>query len=390
MSTVMNTYGRQAVEFSRGEGSWLYDTNDKAYLDALSGIAVCSLGHSHPAVTQAICEQAGKLIHTSNIFPIGQQNLLADTLCRLSGMDKVFFANSGAEANEAAIKLARLHGHQKGIGKPDIIVMEGAFHGRTMATLSATGNRKIQAGFEPLLSGFVRAPYNNVEAIATIGANNPNVVAILVEPVQGEGGVVIPSPGYLSQLRELCDKMGWLLMLDEIQTGIGRTGEIFSYLHEAILPDVVTSAKALGNGVPIGACLAQGDAAEVFQPGNHGSTFGGNPLACSAALAVLKTIEDENLCDRAMALGQRIVENLQQTIGDKEYVREIRGYGLMIAIELDRDCGSLVAAALDDGLIINVTAGNVIRLLPPLTISNDDADLLVQKLNPLLDTFAQQ
>ena len=293
--TLMHNYAPFPVNFEKGEGAVLWDTEGKTYLDALAGIAVCSLGHAHPAVTKAICDQAGKLVHTSNIYGISNQQELADKLTQLSGMDNVFFSNSGAEANEAAIKLARLFGHSKNIDQPAIIVMEGSFHGRTMATLTATGNRKIHAGFEPLVQGFVRAPYNDVEAIKSIAKNNPNVVAVLVEPITGEGGINIPADDYLNQIREICDENNWLMMLDEIQTGMCRTGKWFAFQHNNITPDVMTLAKALGNGVPIGACLAKGEAAKLFQPGNHGSTYGGNPLVTSAALAVIKTCEQDKL-----------------------------------------------------------------------------------------------
>jgi acetylornithine/N-succinyldiaminopimelate aminotransferase len=380
----MNTYARLPIEFSRGEGSWLYDTDGNAYLDALAGIAVCSLGHCHPKVTQAICEQAATLVHTSNIYHIGRQQELADKLCANSGMENVFFSNSGAEANEAAIKLARLYGNKNGIAKPSIIVMDNSFHGRTLATLSATGNRKVHAGFEPLVSGFVRAPYNNVAAIETIAATNQNIVAILVEPVQGEGGVIIPSVGYLKQLREICDKNNWLLMIDEIQTGIGRTGSFFAFQQEDILPDVVSSAKALGNGMPIGACLTAKKAANLFQPGNHGSTFGGNPLACHTASTVIDVLFEDDLCKRAKNTGTQLVADFSKQFDGVAGIKEVRGKGMMIGIELDNDCPELVGKALAAGLIINVTAGNIIRLLPPLNLSDNDAAMLVEKLSTVI------
>ncbi|NVK39973.1 MAG: aspartate aminotransferase family protein [Oceanospirillaceae bacterium] len=386
---IMNTYNRLSVAFDHGEGSWLYDTDGNKYLDALSGIAVCGLGHAHPAVTHAITEQASKLIHTSNLYSIPLQEHLAARLTAISGMDNVFFGNSGAEANEAAIKLARRYGHQKGIDNPVIVVMEGAFHGRTLATLSATGNRAVQVGFEPLVGGFVRAPYNDAAAIRTIAANNPNVVAILVEPVQGEAGIRIPADDYLNQLREICDSNDWLLMLDEVQTGNGRTGEYFAYQHNGILPDVVTTAKGLGNGVPIGACLARGKAAEVLTPGTHGSTYGGNPLACAAALAVVDTIRDENLCTRARLLGDRICDGFREQLAGSDYVREIRNKGLMIAIELNEAGSELAVLAKVKGILLNITGGGrVVRLLPPLTMTDGEADLLVNTLSKLIQIYA--
>ncbi len=382
----MSTYARLGVAFERGEGAWLWDLDGKRHLDMLSGIAVCNLGHAHPAVAQALCQQAGRLIHTSNLYDIPLQRRLADELTERAGMDKIFFANSGAEANEAAIKLARLYGNRhKGVSDPAIIVMEQSFHGRTLATLSATGNRKVQAGFEPLVRGFVRAPFDDLDAIETIAANNRDIVAILVEPIQGEGGVRLPSPGYLSGLREICDRNGWLLMLDEIQTGMGRTGKWFAHQHEAAArPDVMTLAKALGNGVPIGACLARGEAADILVPGSHGSTFGGNPLACAAALAVVETMANEHVVAAAASMGEYLIEELRSRLGDCERVVEIRGQGLMIGIELDRPCGELVSKALERGLLINVTAERVIRLLPPLIVSTEQIDEAVTTLDALV------
>ena len=389
-NTLMSTYARLPVTFEKGDGCWLWDSEGNKYLDAVSGIAVCNLGHAHPAVTEALCEQAGKLVHTSNLYGIANQQALGDMLTAAAGMDRVFFCNSGAEANEAAIKLARLYGHKKGIDTPTIVVMENSFHGRTLATLSATGNRKVQAGFEPLVKGFLRVPYDDLEAVENVAKHHPEVVAVLVEPVQGEGGVRVPQEKYLSALRVLCDKHGWLLMLDEIQTGMGRTGQMFAHQKEALSPDVVTLAKGLGNGMPIGACMARGDAAELFQPGNHGSTFGGNPLACAAGLAVIKTLQKESLPERAEELGLRIITALELALGDQEYITDIRGQGLLIGIELDRPCGELVGMALQRGLLINVTAGNTIRLLPPLVISDEDADYLVQSLAELISEFVSQ
>lgn len=386
-SPIMPTYNRLPVTFDRGEGAWLFDENNTRYLDALSGIAVCNLGHAHPAVHQAICEQSAKLLHTSNIYRIAAQERLAELLTAASGMDNVFFSNSGAEANEAAIKLARKYGHDKGIEKPAIIVMEKSFHGRTLATLSATGNSKIQQGFAPLVEGFVRVPYNDIAAIAAAIADNPSIVAVLVEPVQGEGGVNIPAPDYLNQIRDLCDQHGLLMMLDEIQTGIGRTGQFLAFQHNGILPDVCTLAKALGNGVPIGACLAHGKAAEVFQAGNHGSTFGGNPLACSAAIAVLTTLADEGLIAQASLKGKAIYDGFVARLQANPQVLDIRHKGLMIGIELARPCADLVKLALAQQLLINVTNDTTIRLLPPLVIDEQQIQLLVDTLSTLINEF---
>jgi acetylornithine aminotransferase len=384
---LMNNYAPMPATFVKGEGAYLWDDQGKQYLDVLAGVAVCGLGHAHPAVTEAICQQAGTLVHTSNWYRIANQEQLAKRLCNLAGMDKVFFSNSGAEANEAAIKLARLHGHNKGIANPSIIVMEGSFHGRTLATLTATGNRKVQAGFEPLVQGFVRAPFNDIDAVMNIANNNRDIVAVMVEPVTGEGGIQIPDEDYLAGLRTICDNHGWLLILDEIQTGIGRTGKWFAYQHTNITPDILTSAKALGNGVPIGACMAKGDAAELFKPGNHGTTYGGNPLVCAAALAVLDIIEKQNLCERSAELGQRLLKGFNKELGEQSGVVEIRGKGLMLAIELDRPCAELLNIALEAGLLINVTAGQVMRLLPPLIISDEQADQIVKQLSALIKDF---
>lgn len=387
---IMSTYAPMPVTFNKGNGAVLTDTNGKEYLDALSGIAVCGLGHAHPAVAQAISDQASKLIHTSNLYEIENQQNLADKLCALSGLDRVFFSNSGAEANEAAIKLARLYGHQKNIDVPTIVVMENSFHGRTMATLSATGSRKVQAGFEPLVQGFVRAPYNDIESIENIAKNNNNIVAVLVEPIQGESGIQIPDADYLNKLKVLCDQNDWLLMLDEIQTGMGRTGEWFAFQHSSIKPDVMTLAKALGNGVPIGACLASEKAASVMKPGNHGSTFGGNPLACAAALAVIETMEAEQLVQQAKDMGAYLLEALQKEFANVEGVREVRGLGLMLAIELDKNCTELFGLALEQGLLLAIQADNIIRFLPPLILSKTQADTIVQKISPLVTTLLQQ
>jgi len=373
----MPVFAPLPVAFARGAGAWLWDTQDRKYLDALSGVAVCGLGHSHPEITAAIADQAGKLLHTSNWYEIPLQAELAERLCRKAGMDNAFFCNSGAEANEAAIKLARLYGHQKKIQTPSIIVTEGSFHGRTLATLSATGNRKIQAGFEPLVTGFSRVPYNDLAAVRTVAEHNKDVVAVLVEPVIGEGGIQIPDAGYLKGLREICDERGWLLMLDEIQTGMCRTGQWFAFEHEGIRPDVMTLAKALGNGVPIGACLARGTAAQVFKPGTHGSTFAGNPLVCRVGLTVMDILEKGNFASRAATLGMHMLAGLHQALDGIEGVREIRGKGLMLAVELDRPCKDILQMALARGLLVNVTADSVIRLLPPLVITDAEADQIV-------------
>jgi acetylornithine aminotransferase len=381
---LMATYKRLPVAFARGEGVWLWDTEGRRYLDALSGIAVCGLGHAHPAVRDALCEQAGLLVHTSNLYRITEQERLGAMLTEMSGMDRVFFGNSGAEANEAAIKIARLYAHRRGVENPAILVAENSFHGRTLATLSATGNRKVQAGFEPLVQGFVRVPYDDVEAIETAAANRSNIVAILVEPIQGEGGIRIPAPDYGQRLRELCDRHGWLLICDEIQTGMGRTGRWFGHEHGGAAPDVVTLAKGLANGVPIGACLARGAAAEVFGPGAHGSTFGGNPLVCRAARAVLETIVAEDLIANAAEQGAYLLEGFRTALSDVPGVVEVRGRGLMLGIELDRPCADLVVQALEAGLLINVTADRVIRLLPPLILARAEADRLLVGLTALV------
>jgi len=391
-NTLMNTYGERNLTFVKGQGCWLWDNQGKKYLDALAGIAVCGVGHANPVVAKAIAEQAQTLVHTSNLYNIARQQELADKLIALSkvngaGMEKVFFGNSGAEANEAAIKIARLYGHNKGIEIPTIIVMEKSFHGRTMATLTATGSRKVQAGFEPLVKGFVRAPYNDVETIKQMAANNSDIVAILVEPIQGEGGIHIPDNNYLPALRKICDEYGWLLMLDEVQSGNGRSGTFFAYQQAGFLPDVVTTAKGLGNGFPIGACLARGAAAETFQPGNHGSTYGGNPLACAAAIATLGVIENEKLMVRAKTLGEWFVQTFKKQLADCAMVTEVRGKGLLLGIELKKDCGELVKQAAAKGLLINVTSGNAIRLLPPLVMSDAEAQQVVDILVPLIKAF---
>jgi acetylornithine/N-succinyldiaminopimelate aminotransferase len=384
---LMQTYGRQPVAFVRGEGAWLYDEQGEKYLDALAGIAVNGLGHAHPRLVQAICEQAGRLMHTSNLYRIPEQERLAERLCTLSGLDRAFFCNSGAEANEAAIKIARLYAHNRGIENPAIVVMEKSFHGRTMATLSATGNRKVQAGFEPLVTGFVRVPFGDAEAVAALASHHKNIVAVLVEPYQGEGGVQIPQSDYLARLRAICDSNAWLLMLDEVQTGIGRTGTWFAFQHGDMKPDVMTLAKGLGSGFPIGACLARGVAATTFVPGKHGSTFGGSPLAATVGLTTLQVMEDENLLENAAALGAFIRADLLHRLAGLAGVREIRGQGLMIGIELDRPCGDLVKQALEQKLLINVTNDNVVRLLPPLVMKREEAALLTEQLAGLIKAF---
>lgn len=387
MSNLMNTYSRLPVTFVKGEGVWLWDNRGERYLDALAGVAVCGLGHCHPKLTKAICEQAGALIHTSNLYNIEKQEQLANRLIELSGMDNAFFCNSGAEANEAAIKLARLHGHNKGISLPTIVVMERSFHGRTMATLTASGNRKVQAGFEPLLSGFVRVPYNSMEAITQVAVNNKDVVAVLVEPFQGEGGVNIPEAHYLQKLRNLCDQNGWFLMLDEIQSGIGRSGKWFAFQHSDIMPDVITLAKGLAGGVPIGACLARGAAAEVFKPGNHASTFGGNPLACAAAIETLNVIADTNLLDHITRLGDFIRDRLKKQLAGVVGVVQIRGQGLIVGIELSVPCGELVQEALERKLLINVTSDKVVRLLPAFVMQQNEAGQVVDITCSLIKEF---
>jgi acetylornithine aminotransferase len=386
----MNTYARQPVAFVRGEGAYLWDESGKRYLDAVAGVAVNGLGHAHPKLVKAIADQAAALIHSSNLYRVLRQEELADRLCELSGMDKVFFCNSGCEANEAAIKLARLYGHGKGIEVPTIIVMEKAFHGRTMATLTATGSRKIQAGFEPLLSGFARVPFNDIEAIRHVAEHNKSVVAVLVEVVQGEGGINILPSEYLVELRKICDAHGWLLMLDEVQTGIGRTGTWFGFQHSGVMPDVMALAKGLGSGMPIGACLARGAAAEVFTPGSHGSTFGGNPLACAAALATLDAIADEKLLDNVRVRGEAIRSGLRAALSGVRGVVDIRGEGMMIGIELDRPCGELVGVARDAGVLINVTADKVIRLVPPLVYGAAEVDALVGAVSGIVKNYLQQ
>jgi len=386
-SHLMNTYARLPVAFARGEGVWLWGEDGKRYLDALAGIAVSCLGHAHPRLVRAIADQAAKVIHTSNLYEIPLQSELADRICALADMDEVFFCNSGSEANETAIKLARLYGHQSSVPSASIIVMEHAWHGRTLATLSATGSRKAQAGFEPLVPGFIRVPYNDEQAVRHAAEANRSIVAVLVEVLQGEGGINVADRDYVRSLRRLCDERKWLLMIDEVQSGLGRTGKWFAFQHADVVPDVMLLAKGLGSGLPIGACVAAGRAAGVFKPGNHGSTFGGGPLACAAALATFAVMQDEALVEHAARMGELIRAGFRDALAGVAGVVEIRGQGLMIGIELDRPCGDLAKRALDAGLLINVTAERVIRLLPPLVIREAEAKLVVERLAPLVRQF---
>lgn len=387
MSHVMNTYARLPVAFSHGQGSRLTDTEGREYLDAVAGIAVNTLGHGHPKLVAAIADQAARLIHTSNLYGVTGQEQLADKLCALSGMSEVFFCNSGCEANEAAIKLARFYGHRKGIEQPTVVVMEKAFHGRTLATLSATGNRKVQIGFEPLVAGFVRVPYGDLAALKAVAEHNRNIVAVLFEVIQGEGGIHLADTAYYQGVREVCDVHGWLMMCDEVQCGMGRTGQWFGYQLAGVQPDVATLAKGLASGVPIGACMAGGKAAGLFGPGNHGSTFGGNPLACRAALTTLACMEEENLLANAERIGRLIRDGVAENLRGVRGLVEVRGHGLMIGIELDRPCGALVGKALESGLLINVTGDTVVRLLPALNFSEADARELVSRLSLLIRDF---
>src|SRR6056300_1002461 len=381
---ILNTYNRLPLSFERGDGVWLFDKSGKKYLDALSGVAVNTLGHNHPDLINTITQQASKLIHVSNYYHIEEQCLLASKLASISGLASVFFGNSGAEANEAAIKLARLYGHRKGVTNPTIVVMEGAFHGRTMATLTATGNRKVQAGFEPLVPGFVRAPFGDLAAVESIAEHQSNVVAVFVEPIQGEGGIVVPPADYLPGLRALCDAKGWLLMLDEVQSGAGRTGRLFAHEHAGILPDVLTTAKGIANGFPIGAALTGGAAHEVLGPGTHGSTFGGNPLACAAALATLSVLTNGDTLPRVAALGDRMQSRFKQALAGDNRVREVRGHGLMLGIELAEAPERFVERALEARLLLNVTQGKVIRLLPPFILTDAEADHIVDQVVELI------
>ncbi|HAT8859240.1 TPA: acetylornithine/succinylornithine family transaminase [Legionella pneumophila subsp. pneumophila] len=388
--SLITSYSPMPVTFTHGEGVWLYDEQGKKYLDGLSGIAVCGLGHAHPDVTRTIQEQAARLIHTSNVFHIKEQELLAAKLTSMARMEQVFFANSGAEANEAAIKLTRLFGHKKGIETPSIIVMEKAFHGRTMATLTASGSRKVQAGFEPLVPGFIRAPFNDLDAIHTIAANREDVVAVMVEPIQGEGGIYPAEEGYLRALANLCEQNDWMLILDEIQTGNGRTGKLYSCMHYNIQPDILTTAKGLGNGMPIGACLMNKRAKDLFKPGNHGSTFGGNPLACATALTVLEVIERDKLCERVTKNSALLMDKLISNLGEHPHVKAIRGKGYMIGIELDRPANEMRVLGLENQVLFNITAETVVRLLPPLIISEDEIDELVNRITRTVNQFTNQ
>jgi acetylornithine aminotransferase len=381
---VMPTYAPQPVAFERGEGAWLYDTDGRRYLDCLSGIAVNTLGHNHPRLVAAITDQASKIIHTSNLFEIPLRRQLAQRLVDLSGMTNVFFCNSGLEANEAAIKIARLYGHNRGIDLPEIVVYEKAFHGRSLATLSATGNVKVQKGFEPLVTGFVRVPLNDMNALEEIAANRPKVCAVFLEAIQGEGGIQPARIEYLKQVRALCDRKGWLMMVDEVQCGTGRTGRWFAHQYAGIVPDVMPLAKGLASGIPVGAVVAHGEAAHTFKPGNHGTTFGGNPLAMRAGLTTIDVMEEDRLLDNATAMGNLIMDGIRREMAGDPGLIEVRGNGLMIGIELDRPCAEIVGKALKAGLVLNVTADTVVRLLPPLIFNREQAELTVATLAPIL------
>ncbi|HLF31371.1 MAG TPA: aspartate aminotransferase family protein [Xanthomonadales bacterium] len=382
---LMNTYARLPVAFERGDGAWLWDENGKRYLDAISGLGVTALGHAHAGVAEVIADQARLLMHTSNLARIPWQEKLGTRLAEISGLDRAFIGNSGTEAIECALKIVRLAGHARAIDLPGVIVMENSFHGRTLAALSATGSRKVQAGFEPLVGGFVRVPFNDLHAIRKVASRTNEIVAVLVEPIQGEAGIQVPDSAYLSGLRSLCDAQGWLLIFDEIQTGLCRTGRWYAYQHETATPDILTSAKALANGFPIGACVARGEAAELLTPGRHGTTFGGNPLACRTACTVLDIMQDEGLSQRAEELGTRMLNGFRQRLGKRSAVLDIRGRGLMMGIELDRDVDHLKSLALQQGLLINVTRNKVIRLLPPLIIDDDQAAEIVDKVSGLVE-----
>lgn len=384
---LITTYNPLPISFTHGKGVWLYDENDKAYLDSFSGIAVCGLGHAHPDITKSIQKQAEKLIHTSNAFHIQQQEALAEKLIQMTGMHQVFFSNSGAEANEAAIKLTRLYGHKKKIESPAIIVMEGAFHGRTMATLTASGSRKVQAGFEPLVPGFIRAPFNDIDAINTIAKHRDDIIAVMLEPIQGEGGVFVADDTYLRNLEKICMHNDWLLIFDEIQTGNGRTGKLYAYMDMGIKPDIVTTAKGLGNGFPIGACLIGEKASNLFKPGNHGSTFGGNPLACATALTVLDVIEREQICEKVSLNSLLLRDKLISNLSEHPHVKAIRGKGFMFGIEIDRPANDLKQIGLDNGILLNVTSESVIRLLPALIMSKEEIEEMVNRLVKSIDQF---
>lgn len=388
MSHVMNTYARLPVAFVRGEGVWLWDESGKKYLDGLAGIAVNTLGYGHPKLVKALSERiASGITHTSNLFRVPSQEAAADRIAEITGLDEVFFCNSGCEANEAAIKVARLYGHKRGIERPEIIVFENAFHGRTLATLSATGSRKVQAGFEPLVAGFVRVPLDDLDAVRSIAEHNKNVVAVLIEPIQGEGGIHVSRMEYLRSLKEICDRNEWLFMADEVQCGLGRTGQWFVYQHAGISPDVLPLAKGLGGGVAVGACVTGNRAKGIFTPGKHGSTFGGNPLACAAVIATIDAMKDEKLLENASAVGRAIREGLATGLAGSAGFVEARGMGLMIGVELDRPCGDIVGMALERGLVLNVTAESVIRLLPPLVMTQNEGRQLVDILVPVVKAF---
>src|SRR5262245_6082933 len=386
MSHVMNTYARQPVAFVRGEGVWLWDEAGKKYLDALAGIAVNTLGYGHPKFKKALLDRINSgVIHTSNLFRIPDQEAAADRVAEITGLDEVFFCNSGLEATEASIKVARKYGHDKGIAEPAIIVMEKAFHGRSLATLSATGSRKVQAGFEPLVQGFVRVPLNDLEAVRQVAANNRNVSAVLIEPIQGEGGINVSRMEYLRGLKQICDEKGWLFISDEVQCGLGRTGKWFVYQHAGFQPDVVALAKGLASGVPVGACVVGNRAKGVFKPGNHGSTFGGNPLAMTGVVATIDIVKEEKLLANSAKVGEQIIGSIRNSIGSA--VADVRGMGLMIGVEMKEPCGELVKQALDAGLVLNVTADNVVRLLPPLVMSEAEGRQVVERLVPLVKAF---
>jgi acetylornithine aminotransferase len=382
---LMNTYVPLPVAFARGEGAWLWDESGKRYLDAISGLGVCALGHAHPQLAQVIADQAALLLHSGNLVRIPWQEQLADRLAEVTGLDRAFICNSGTEAIECALKITRIVGHQKGLDIPGVIVMEQSFHGRTMAALSATGSRKAQAGFEPLVGGFIRAPFGDAEAVSTIARRRQDIAAVLVEPIQGEAGIRVPPPGYLAQLRNICDEFGWLLIVDEIQSGLCRTGKWYAHQHDEVIPDVLTTAKALANGLPVGACVARGAAAEAFKPGQHGSTFGGNPLVSRTACEVLDIMRGEGLAERAGRVGGSMLERFRQRLATNANVREVRGRGLMMGIELKRDANQLKQAALDRGLFLNVTQDRVLRLLPPLIIDDEQAGEIVDTVCSLVE-----
>jgi len=389
-SALSPIYGRLPIAFTHGQGVWLWDESNKRYLDGLSGIGVSCLGHAHPALVKAISEQAARVIHTSNIYQVPLQEALAQRITAISGLSEVFFANSGAEANEGAIKVARLYGHLKGIKVPTIITMDSSWHGRTIGTLAATGSEKAKEGFGPLPAGFIQVTYNNLDAVKNAASDCPDVVAVMIEVLQGEGGIRPSDISYIQDLRKLCDERQWLLIIDEVQSGIGRTGKWLAHQWAHVLPDVMTLAKGLGGGVPIGAVALRGPAAGILKPGHHGTTFGGGPLVCAAALAVLDTIETDGLLEHAHMVGQAMKARLDTALGSMSGVKEIRGQGLMIGIELDRPCGELVTKAMHNGLLINVTRDKVVRLLPPLILTMQEADMLLDILIPLIQSFLGQ